>query len=98
TIIIAANLGLPQPPANSDPAAVAPDTDQAPPPAKATAPTAKTLPGHPAFVGGFGSLHPGGANFAMGDGSVRFISRNIPANVLQALANRGDGKLLTNEY
>jgi prepilin-type N-terminal cleavage/methylation domain-containing protein len=92
-IVIAANLGT-EPPATIEPTANQPVE----PPAKSSAPTAKTMPGHPAFVGGFGSLHPAGGMFLMGDGSVRFISRNIPPRVLQALANRSDGKLLTNEY
>ncbi|HMC09877.1 MAG TPA: DUF1559 domain-containing protein [Pirellulaceae bacterium] len=58
----------------------------------------KPLPGHPAFVGGFGGEHPGGAIFAVGDGSIRFLSRNVAAKVLQALAHKSDGKLLTNDY
>ena len=39
-----------------------------------------------------GSLHPGGAMFAMVDGSVRLLSQNIPATTLEALAtyNAGD--------
>ncbi len=51
------------------------------------------LPGNPLFVGGFGSEHPGGANFALGDGSVRFISQTIAQNVFSNLANRHDGQL-----
>ena len=46
------------------------------------------------FVGGFNSWHPAGVNFAFGDGSVRFISEAIGLEVLQALANRSDGKLV----
>jgi prepilin-type processing-associated H-X9-DG protein len=34
------------------------------------------------------SYHPGGCNFAMGDGSAHFISRNIAANILAALTTR----------
>jgi prepilin-type N-terminal cleavage/methylation domain-containing protein/prepilin-type processing-associated H-X9-DG protein len=34
------------------------------------------------------SYHPNGCNFAMGDGSVQFLSRNIAAGVLAALTTR----------
>jgi len=44
-------------------------------------------------VGGFISRHPGGVNFAFGDGSVRFIPDTISMGVLQQLGNRADGKL-----
>ena len=46
------------------------------------------------FVGGFMSYHPGGANFAFGDGHVSFLSENTPRSVLQQLAHRADGELL----
>jgi prepilin-type N-terminal cleavage/methylation domain-containing protein/prepilin-type processing-associated H-X9-DG protein len=36
----------------------------------------------------FGSHHPGGANFCMGDGSVHFLSQNINLNVYRSLASR----------
>ena len=39
----------------------------------------------------FGSWHPAGCNFLMGDGSVRFISATTPYNMLAALANVSDG-------
>ncbi len=45
-------------------------------------------------VGSFGSMHPGGASFAVGDGSVRFISSNANLDVLQKLANRKDGGIV----
>lgn len=35
-----------------------------------------------------GSLHPGGANFTMGDGSVHFISDTIDGNIYEALGSR----------
>jgi len=46
------------------------------------------------FVGGFGSYHPAGAQFAFGDGHVSFLRENIEPEVLQQLAHRADGKLL----
>jgi len=45
-------------------------------------------------VGGFGSVHSGGAQFGLGDGRVRFLSENIDSNILQALGNRHDGRML----
>lgn len=56
-------------------------------------PSAQTV-----VVGGFDSPHPGGVNFAFGDGSVRFISGSVKLETLQQLAHRADGKLLTGEY
>jgi len=49
-------------------------------------------------VGGFSSVHPGGANFLFGDGSVRFISQTIVPPLLQQLGHRADGKLLEFDY
>ena len=48
-------------------------------------------------VGGFGSYHPGGANFAFGDGHVQFMSENMSMEVLQQYGNRADGKLLVRD-
>jgi prepilin-type N-terminal cleavage/methylation domain-containing protein/prepilin-type processing-associated H-X9-DG protein len=58
-------------------------------PAIAAMPSDPTL-----YVGGFASSHSAGANFAFGDGSVRFISEMINLQILQQLAHRHDGKLL----
>lgn len=44
-------------------------------------------------VGGFSSSHTGGANFLLGNGSVRFISESVSLPVLQTLAHRDDGSL-----
>lgn len=49
--------------------------------------------GSPIFVGGFGSQHPGGAMFAFGDGSVRYLHQRITAAALQQFGHRADGKL-----
>jgi prepilin-type N-terminal cleavage/methylation domain-containing protein/prepilin-type processing-associated H-X9-DG protein len=50
---------------------------------------------NPSPVGGFGSRHPGGANFAMGDGGVRFLKNSMAPSVLQLLGHRADGALLS---
>lgn len=45
-------------------------------------------------VGGFGSNHTGGAQFALADGSVRFLSQNISPALFRKLGNRADGEML----
>jgi prepilin-type N-terminal cleavage/methylation domain-containing protein/prepilin-type processing-associated H-X9-DG protein len=45
-------------------------------------------------VGGFSSYHPGGANFALGDGSVHFLSETIDTQTYEQLGHRADGKLM----
>ena len=52
------------------------------------------LPGTPAYVGGYGSKHPGGANFAFGDGSVRFVRTGVSPRIFRLLANRADGEII----
>ena len=52
----------------------------------------------PLTVGGFGSPHPGGAQFAFADGSSRFISEDTGLTVLHQLGNRADGKLLDADF
>ncbi|MGE3805505.1 MAG: DUF1559 domain-containing protein [Gemmataceae bacterium] len=40
------------------------------------------------------SVHPGGANGLMGDGSVRFLSETMSVQTLYNLANRDDGQVV----
>jgi prepilin-type N-terminal cleavage/methylation domain-containing protein/prepilin-type processing-associated H-X9-DG protein len=55
---------------------------------------AKAIDVPPSFVGGFGSRHEGGANFAFGDGSVRFLKESIDPAVFRLLGNRSDGEAI----
>jgi prepilin-type N-terminal cleavage/methylation domain-containing protein len=48
-------------------------------------------------VGSFGSAHSGGAHYAMGDASVRFLSAGVSSPVLRQLCDRADGEL-SEEY
>jgi len=44
---------------------------------------------------GFKSCHPGGANFALADGSVRFLSQTIDHQTYQYLGCRDDGQVFS---
>jgi prepilin-type N-terminal cleavage/methylation domain-containing protein/prepilin-type processing-associated H-X9-DG protein len=46
-------------------------------------------------VAAFGSLHPGGANFALVDGSVRFLDESIQQAVYRALSTRAGGEAVS---
>jgi prepilin-type N-terminal cleavage/methylation domain-containing protein/prepilin-type processing-associated H-X9-DG protein len=89
----------PGPAGSSDPAADAdPSADEADPAMDplSGAIIAGALPGGPlppTFVGGFSSQHPGVANMAFGDGSVRSMSSSTSLKVLQQLGHRSDGTL-----
>ncbi|MBA4064891.1 MAG: prepilin-type cleavage/methylation domain-containing protein [Isosphaera sp.] len=52
------------------------------------------LPLHETRMNAFGSQHPGGANFALADGSVRFVRDTIPQPTLRTLCVRNDGLVL----
>jgi len=42
----------------------------------------------------FGSLHDMGANVALADGAVRFVSVNVDASILRRLGHRRDGEVI----
>ena len=50
-----------------------------------------------AYIASFGSLHPGGANFLMGDGSVRFIKQTIAPATYTALGTRAGGEVVSSD-
>jgi prepilin-type N-terminal cleavage/methylation domain-containing protein/prepilin-type processing-associated H-X9-DG protein len=52
------------------------------------------LPLHETRVNAFGSQHPGGANFALADGSVRFVRDGVAQPTLRAFCVRNDGLAL----
>jgi prepilin-type N-terminal cleavage/methylation domain-containing protein/prepilin-type processing-associated H-X9-DG protein len=53
---------------------------------------ATTYADHERRVNAFGSQHPGGANFALADGSVRFVRDAVPAANLRRFCVRDDGE------
>ncbi len=53
---------------------------------------------NPAVSEGFKSLHAQGANFALVDGSVRFISQFIDMRTYQYLGARADGQVIPGDY
>jgi prepilin-type processing-associated H-X9-DG protein/prepilin-type N-terminal cleavage/methylation domain-containing protein len=55
----------------------------------------EAVPGATTYVGGFSSRHPGGANFAFGDGSVRFLKTSASPRIMRRLASRADGDILS---
>ncbi|MEN1678426.1 MAG: DUF1559 domain-containing protein [Planctomycetota bacterium] len=50
----------------------------------------------PLDVGGFGSSHPGGAQFGFADGSCRFLTDSTDQELFQQLGHRADGKINQN--
>ena len=48
----------------------------------------------PNIVGGFGSMHPGGAQFCLASGEVRFIGSMISPKLFSNLGNRSDGTMI----
>src|SRR5688572_31616567 len=47
------------------------------------------------YAYGFKSRHPGGVQFCMADGSVRFVTQNINHVMYQSLGGRDEGNPLT---
>ena len=45
-----------------------------------------------------GSLHPGGAQFGLADGSVRFVSENTAATVLKSLSTYACGEVISGSF
>jgi prepilin-type processing-associated H-X9-DG protein len=46
----------------------------------------------------YSSMHAGGANFVLADGSVRFINENISLTTFRALGTRAGGEAIPGDY
>ena len=46
---------------------------------------------------GYASQHPGGGNFGLADGSVRFIKNSISYNIYMGLSSRAGGEILSSD-
>ena len=46
---------------------------------------------------GFRSFHPGGANFAFADGSVKFIKDAVSYQAYRALGTRAGGEVVSSD-
>jgi prepilin-type processing-associated H-X9-DG protein len=51
--------------------------------------------GTPDTLGGFRSLHPGGANFCYADGTVHFINQTVSQLVYEQLSTFQAGEIVT---
>ena len=47
------------------------------------------------YIWGFKSKHPGGGNFAMADGSVKFIKQTIHPRIYNAIGTRNVGEVIS---
>ncbi|QDV34660.1 DUF1559 domain-containing protein [Tautonia plasticadhaerens] len=47
------------------------------------------------YIYAFKSFHPGGANFALADGSVRFVKQTISPRIYNALGSRAGGEIIS---
>ena len=49
-------------------------------------------------INSIGSMHSGGAQVALTDGSVQFVSQNISTIVLRAYGTRAGGEIVTKDW
>ena len=64
---------------------------------EASPPTPDTAPWYDLYykrLGSYGSEHPGGCNFVMSDGSVRFAADSMSLTTLRALSTKAGGELI----
>ena len=58
------------------------------------APTGDTPNSPGAGADGFWSMHPGGCNFLLCDGSVRFLKESVEPNLFRVMATRAGGEAI----